>query len=285
MVSKRSIFSFDRRKKQVFLIIIIIYTLCTFHLNNKRVKVKFQSSAELPTSSHSEELDLKYYRPTQKKVQNLRDQLSSAFPYEPEKPMPRRIWQTWKVDVNSADFPSDLKRYQKEWTAQSDSANLFQYSLVSDDHILPLLQNLYGEAPIVIEAFKAMPENILRADFLRYLLLFARGGIYSDIDTTPLKPLDSWLSMDQLSLQQFHDTNTPIPYKKFTKSLSATDPGFVIGIEADPDRDDWKDWYARRIQFCQWTIQSKPGHPILRELILNITATTLNSMSGVKKKC
>lgn len=49
----------------------------------------------------------------------------------------------------------------------------------------------------------------------------------------------------------------------------------MIGIEADPDRPDWKDWYSRRIQFCQWTIQSKPGHPVLREIIANITDSTL----------
>jgi alpha 1,6-mannosyltransferase len=51
--------------------------------------------------------------------------------------------------------------------------------------------------------------------------------------------------------------------------------GLVIGIEADPDRDDWADWYSRRIQFCQWTIQSKPGHPVLRDVVANITQETL----------
>ena len=51
--------------------------------------------------------------------------------------------------------------------------------------------------------------------------------------------------------------------------------GLVVGIEADPDRPDWADWYARRIQFCQWTIQLKRGHPMLRELIAKITDITL----------
>ncbi|KAM9916517.1 hypothetical protein OXX80_013594, partial [Metschnikowia pulcherrima] len=51
--------------------------------------------------------------------------------------------------------------------------------------------------------------------------------------------------------------------------------GLVVGIEADPDRPDWAEWYARRIQFCQWTIQAKKGHPMLRELIAKITQITL----------
>lgn len=58
--------------------------------------------------------------------------------------------------------------------------------------------------------------------------------------------------------------------------------GLVIGIEADPDRPDWADWYSRRIQFCQWTIQSKPGHPVLREIVANITVETLKRKKAGK---
>lgn len=98
-----------------------------------------------------------------------------------------------------------------------------------------------------------MPLNILKADFFRYLILLARGGVYSDIDTAALKPATEWLP----------------------RSFKANSVGLVIGIEADPDRPDWKDWYSRRIQFCQWTIQSKPGHPVLREIVAKITDSTL----------
>lgn len=105
------------------------------------------------------------------------------------------------------------------------------------------------------------------------------------MDTMLLKPIDSWPSQNKSWLNNIIDLNKPIPYKNSKPSLLSSDeishqPGLVIGIEADPDRDDWSEWYARRIQFCQWTIQAKPGHPILRELILNITATTLASVQN-----
>jgi alpha 1,6-mannosyltransferase len=51
--------------------------------------------------------------------------------------------------------------------------------------------------------------------------------------------------------------------------------GLGVGIEADPDRPDWHDWYARRIRFCQWTIMSKPGHPVLVDIVASITEETL----------
>jgi alpha 1,6-mannosyltransferase len=81
----------------------------------------------------------------------------------------------------------------------------------------------------------------------------ARGGVYSDIDTVPIQSAIEWIP----------------------DSVSHQTVGLVIGIEADLDRADWRDWYSRRIQFCQWTIQSKPGHPVLRRVVTRITEATL----------
>jgi alpha 1,6-mannosyltransferase len=116
--------------------------------------------------------------------------------------------------------------------------------------------------PEVLEAYQALPLPVLKADFFRYLILLARGGIYSDIDTYALKSTTEWLP----------------------DSVPREAIGLVIGIEADPDREDWAQWYSRRIQFCQWTIQSKPGHPVLREIVANITIETLKKKkAGVLK--
>ncbi|KAI5300325.1 membrane-bound alpha-1,6- mannosyltransferase Initiation-specific [Ascosphaera atra] len=60
------------------------------------------------------------------------------------------------------------------------------------------------------------------------------------------------------------------------KDWDTRDYGLVIGIEADAaDRPDWHDWYSRALQFCQWTIQSKPGHPALQDVVANITQEVL----------
>lgn len=125
--------------------------------------------------------------------------------------------------------------------------------MITDDIALHLIHHLYSAVPEVLEAYLAMPLPILKADFFRYLILLARGGIYADIDTFALKPAQEW-----------------IPQGLDTKSI-----GLIIGIEADPDRPDWAEWYSRRIQFCQWTIQSKPGHPVLIDIVSKITAETL----------
>ncbi|VVT53959.1 uncharacterized protein SAPINGB_P003836 [Magnusiomyces paraingens] len=181
----------------------------------------------------------------------VRTQLAYQFPYDVSSRFPAYIWQTWKQSLDDPKFDGKFRENVNSWR---DKNSGFVHEVMSDDMAHAIIQHLYMNVPQVIEAFQAMPENILRADFFRYLILLARGGIYSDVDTQALKPVPNW-----------------IPENVDPQKL-----GLVIGIEADPDRPDWAEWYARRIQFCQWTIQSKPGHPVLRDIVAKITEETLH---------
>lgn len=176
------------------------------------------------------------------------EKLAYAYPYDVENKFPAYIWQTWKYTPADAEF--NFREHEASWSEQHPG---FVHEVVTDEVAVNLLKLLYASIPEVIEAYQAMPLPVLKSDFFRYLILFARGGIYSDIDTFALKSALDWI---------------PAQIPKETI-------GLVIGIEADPDRVDWADWYSRRIQFCQWTIQSKPGHPVLRDVITRITKQTL----------
>ncbi|KAL1634822.1 alpha-1,6-mannosyltransferase Och1 [Diplodia intermedia] len=180
----------------------------------------------------------------------LRQQLEYQFPYDPQGKFPAYIWQTWKYTPASGEFDEIFREPEASWTIHHPT---FVHEVITDSVAVHLMRHLYASIPEVLEAYHSLPLPVLKADFFRYLILLARGGIYSDIDTAALKPATEWVPSD-------------VPRDAY---------GLVIGIEADPDREDWHDWYSRRIQFCQWTIQSKPGHPVLREIVANITEETL----------
>jgi alpha 1,6-mannosyltransferase len=188
--------------------------------------------------------------PAQLSKKSLREQLAFQFPYDPESKFPAYIWQTWKTSPSSPKFEKTFRPLEQSWTDQHPG---FVHEVITDSVAVPLLRHLFSNTPRVLEAYEALPAPVLKADFFRYLILLARGGIYSDIDTAALQSAVDWVPHE-------------VPRSSY---------GMVIGIEADPDRPDWADWYSRRIQFCQWTIQSKPGHPILREMVANITEETL----------
>ncbi|KAK4995251.1 alpha-1,6-mannosyltransferase Och1 [Elasticomyces elasticus] len=184
------------------------------------------------------------------KTRPLRQQLAYQFPYDPEGKFPAYIWQTWKYTPASGDFDEAFRHSEASW---SELHPTFVHEVVTDSVAVHLIKHLYSAVPEVVEAYNSLPVPVLKADFFRYLVLLARGGIYSDIDTAALKSAVEWVPAE-------------VPRSTY---------GLVIGIEADPDREDWHEWYSRRIQFCQWTIQSKPGHPILRDIVASITEETL----------
>ena len=180
----------------------------------------------------------------------LLEKLQYQFPYEPEGKFPAYIWQTWKNTPNEGGFDDTLRPQEASWTEHHPT---FVHEVITDRIAEHFVQYLYASIPEVLEAYDALPVPVLKADFFRYLVLLARGGIYSDIDTLALKPATKWMP-----------DNTP-----------PSSVGLIVGIEADPDRPDWADWYSRRIQFCQWTIQAKVGHPVLRQVVAAITQEAL----------
>lgn len=183
-------------------------------------------------------------------AQPLRKQLSYAFPYDAEGKFPAYIWQTWKYTPAEGGFGEDFRPAEASWTELHPS---FVHEVITDSVASHLIRHFYASIPEVQEAYESLPQPVLKADFFRYLILLARGGIYSDIDTTALKSAVEWVPAE-------------VPRSSY---------GLVVGIEADPDRPDWHDWYSRRIQFCQWTIQSKPGHPVLIDVVASITEEAL----------
>ncbi|KAK0938027.1 alpha-1,6-mannosyltransferase Och1 [Friedmanniomyces endolithicus] len=180
----------------------------------------------------------------------IRKQLSYAFPYDAEGKFPAYIWQTWKYTPASGEFSETFRPAEASWTELHPA---FVHEVITDEVARHLVKHFYATVPEVVEAYNSLPMPVMKADFFRYLILLARGGIYSDIDTTALKPAVEWVPAE-------------VPRSIY---------GLVIGIEADPDRPDWHEWYSRRIQFCQWTIQSKPGHPVLVDVVATITEETL----------
>lgn len=212
----------------------------------------------------------------------LREKLSYYFPYEPEKPIPRTVWQTWKCLPEDSGFPSAYKAPHRSWKLANPNSDVI---LIPDDHVEEFIETTFQDVPEVVATFKTLPANIMKADFFRYLVIFARGGTYSDLDTFCLKPIDSWVTFNPKYQSSAYSTGKP----GSKKSPMSTPIGMTIGIEADPDRPDWADWYARRIQFCQWTIQGKSGHPLLRELIVRIVEETarkkqMNKLNKVEGK-
>lgn len=132
--------------------------------------------------------------------------------------IPLDIWQTYKT----RDLPKEAEKCQQTWVNQKN----IKYHFMSDPDIEQFVRNHYPDD--VYRVFIKLPLGVMRADLWRYCILYKYGGIYSDIDSKLLRPIETW------------------DFKKGDR--------IIIGLEND-------------IHFCQWTIASVPNHPILKNVI------------------
>ncbi len=177
----------------------------------------------------------------------LYDQLAYQFPYDVDAKFPAYIWQTWKWTPANTEF--SFREQEATWTEQHPG---FVHEVITDAVAVHLLRLLYASVPTC-----SRPTRPCRCPCSR---------------PTSSATSSCWPAAASTR------TSTPSP----SAAPSSGSPtacrariGLVVGIEADPDRPDWKDWYSRRVQFCQWTIQAKPGHPVLRDIVARVTAETL----------
>lgn len=181
---------------------------------------------------------------------SIREKLVYMTPYDPKSKFPAYIWQSWKHGLNDERFDRVYKEGQAQWAYKNPG---FVHELFNDDTSYTIVRHLYSYLPEVIEAYESLPELILKMDFFRYLILFARGGVYADVDTYPLQPVPNWIP----------------------ENVSPTELGLIISVGTDSSSANWRQESHRRLEFGQFVIQSKPGHPILREIVAQITENTL----------
>ncbi|CAL1191385.1 Glycosyltransferase sugar-binding region containing DXD motif family protein [Candida parapsilosis] len=180
---------------------------------------------------------------------SIRDKLTYLYPFNSESKFPAYIWQSWKHGLNDERFDDKFRQGESQWAFKNPG---FVHELFNDDTAHTVIKYLYSQIPEVIETFELLPEIIMKMDFFKYLILYAKGGVYADIDTYPLQPIPNW---------------TP-------ENVSPLDIGMIIAIESDSSSPDWRKEQIRRLQFGQFVIQAKPGHPILREAIAQIIEQT-----------
>ncbi|RLV89255.1 Initiation-specific alpha-16-mannosyltransferase [Spathaspora sp. JA1] len=242
--------------------VIFFYTLSIYHRGyfknhiNLYPRPQEQFLIELKNNSNYKETGLNF-QPTNPSTPpyntTVLAELNRLFPYDPTSPIPQQVWKMWKVGLDSEDFPPELRKYHQTWT---DTSPEYEYLIKTNDECDTMVQELYADIPDIVHAYNILPKTILKCDFSRYLILFAYGGTYADIDTKLLQPLKDWIPSNPSYL------DNPLNL------------GLVVGIEQH--MANWYKYYTRPVQINTWTFSVRKRHPMLAELISQITQETLN---------
>lgn len=163
---------------------------------------------------------------------------------------PPKIWQTWKVDP--LHFEERDIEQARSWTEKNPD---WRYEVLTDGNDLRYVEYHYGpegfNRPDIVAFYRDVKAAIIKADLLRYLIMYAEGGVYADIDVEAMKPMSKF-----------------IPERYDHKDIN-----MVIGVEID--EPEWKDHPIlgpKSRSFCQWTFMCKPQLPVMMRLVENIMA-------------
>lgn len=137
--------------------------------------------------------------------------------------IPQNLWQTYK----SKTLPKSAFDAQQTWLNLNPN---YSYLIFDDADIEDYIQKKWP--PDFLNLYHALPIGAMKADLWRYLILTTEGGIYSDIDSICIQPIQNWLP-----------------------DLRTSNPNvLLIGLDIDNSL------------FCQWTIASTPHHPAMQHV-------------------
>lgn len=169
----------------------------------------------------------------------------------------RKIWQIFSTPADAKEKPPnslDPKALgdTRSWIGLNPG---YQYQLLGggtssgDDWVT----KHFSHDESIINTYFSLKNPGLKTDLLRYLILWVEGGVYADLDTWAIKPVDDWVP-DHL---------------KAEGKVRA-----VVGLEWDQlDGEPWPgfaeepSYMTHVVQFCQWTFAAAPGHPLLENAI------------------
>lgn len=174
---------------------------------------------------------------------------SSEDQISPNRRIPKIIHQTFKNN----SIPEALQNYVRSWKNQNPT---WQYRFYNDSDCLDFVRR---EFPEYLSAYQSLPKNIERADFFRYMVVLRSGGVYADLDTESIVPLDQFLFSDD---------------------------ALVVGWECDMPsiKDTIRRNFVRQRQILQWIFAAAPGHPVLREVCDFIAQNVLTTFSNDSTK-
>ncbi|CZS89882.1 related to glycosyl transferase [Rhynchosporium agropyri] len=162
---------------------------------------------------------------------------------------PKKIWQSWKTDP--LEFEQRETERARSWPKLNPG---HRYEVLTDGNDMDYVETHFGRdgvinRPDIVETYRTLNTTIIKADLLRYLVMYAEGGVYADIDVENIRAVNTWIP------PQFDERDVDLVI-----SVEIDEPAFVnhtiLGQKSQ--------------SFCQWTFMTKPRHPVMLRLIEHV---------------
>ncbi|KAF7510943.1 hypothetical protein GJ744_005773 [Endocarpon pusillum] len=246
----------DRRWRNLLILTLLIYLLYNYFPSPPKWENNRSANRPAPAHEQSEKPNFLYHSQLRSDPDvEFEDQLDQALLKIESHALPdgkafaKNIWQTGPKDADERDQDC------KQWKEHNQG---WEYTYLTDMDALDFVESL-ASIPSLVTVYKNYPLPILRADLLRYLLLWYYGGFYADIDVHPVLPITSCTPMNPLFNERQHKIS------------------LVVGIEIDEPYASptmKKQWHwSRTYGFIQYSLYApRRFSPFLRKAIVRVIA-------------
>jgi len=163
--------------------------------------------------------------------------------------IPRKIHQIWiQFDPDNYKLISDNEKFkiQNERTIKFCEMNDIEYTLHTDESCNELILSKYPEH---YNFYNNLRYPTQRCDFLRYLIIYEYGGLYLDMDVSPLRDLSEVWDCKNFLVRWDRSPNTPytavIGGEKNSSFLKEVIEHFYESYEQKKDMDYYKKWKGK----------------------------------------
>ena len=96
--------------------------------------------------------------------------------------IPKKIWM-----IAKDPYLPEIQDNKNQWSNMNPG---YEIKILNDADIERFIFEKFEDR--VYDAFKKLDVGVMKADFARYCIVYAEGGIYTDVDTQCLLPIDNW---------------------------------------------------------------------------------------------
>lgn len=201
--------------------------------------------------------------------------------------IPKTIYQTYYGNQND---PLPLPIQKNILYIKTQNPN-WTYKLYRDDEIVEFISSHYPSS--ILQAYLKINSEygVARADFFRYLLIYKKGGVYMDIKSAPLRPLDESIKDDDVFI--FSHWNTKPHAKRLDYPLGEIQNWYIISSKDNPflkavidnvynNIKNYKDGVGKEgvLKLTGPIIYSQTIIPLLKDY--TYTQYTTNTLAGMK---
>ncbi|KAJ5902159.1 hypothetical protein N7495_002687 [Penicillium taxi] len=161
--------------------------------------------------------------------------------------IPDKVWHSAK----NYNLSEQQRKWVNSWT---DIDRYSRQELLTDYSSETFVRTYYHQTrPDIVEVYESLSIPILRADLLRYLIILAEGGYWSDLDVTLEKSVAEWVPL------QYKDQNIDM----------------IVGLEFDLSYRGPGTEVAS--QFCNWVFAAQPSSRNLQVIVDSV----INTLKGI----